>query len=253
MFGWVADRHFLPFVLYLAVVPGIVGHTGGCAACLPACPARLGWPEGCRCREGNCPFVLSSLHVVGCPSYPPADKCALTLALHRFAGFNTLLRYLDPLIISLACNMEPLIGSLLGWGAGVVSAPGAWTYVGGGLVMASTLVVSLASHRREQQAASRQKAAAKVRRILGGSGASGDGLAWGQDTPLMQPGLGAEVANGFGGAHSRSGRVGASGPSAEELAEDGGWGGLWLQLQDEDRDASRGVQELRLLSPPSGV
>lgn len=26
--GWVADAHFLPFVLYLAVGPGIVGHTG---------------------------------------------------------------------------------------------------------------------------------------------------------------------------------------------------------------------------------
>ena len=27
--GWAADLHYLPYVLYLAVVPGIVGHTGG--------------------------------------------------------------------------------------------------------------------------------------------------------------------------------------------------------------------------------
>lgn len=27
--GWAADLHYLPFVAYLAVVPGIVGHTGG--------------------------------------------------------------------------------------------------------------------------------------------------------------------------------------------------------------------------------
>jgi hypothetical protein len=169
----------------------------------------------------------------------------------RLAGFNTLLRYLDPLIISLACNMEPLIGSLLGWAVGVVTAPGAWTYAGGSLVMASTLVVSLASHRREQQAASRQKAAAQVHRILGGSGdSSDDGLAGEGDKPLMQPGRVAEEAIGFGGVQSRSARGEALQPSAEELAEDGGWGGLWLQLQDEDRDASRGVPELRLLPPP---
>ena len=42
------------------------------------------------------------------------------------SGFNTLLRYMDPLIISLACNLEPLIGTLLGWAAGMVAPPGAW-------------------------------------------------------------------------------------------------------------------------------
>jgi drug/metabolite transporter (DMT)-like permease len=28
VFGWVASTHFFPFVLYLGIVPGIVGHTG---------------------------------------------------------------------------------------------------------------------------------------------------------------------------------------------------------------------------------
>lgn len=28
VFGWAADLHYLPYVLYLAAVPGIVGHTG---------------------------------------------------------------------------------------------------------------------------------------------------------------------------------------------------------------------------------
>ncbi|KAL4448195.1 hypothetical protein ABPG75_005414 [Micractinium tetrahymenae] len=92
VFGWVHPS-YLPYMLYLAVVPGIVGHT----------------------------------------------------------GFNTLLKYMDPLVISLCCNLEPLIGSLLGWAAGVVSPPGAMTYVGGALIMASTFVVSYASHVREKQ------------------------------------------------------------------------------------------------------
>jgi hypothetical protein len=36
VFGWLADRHYLPRVLYLAVVPGIVGHTGKRWPVLPA-------------------------------------------------------------------------------------------------------------------------------------------------------------------------------------------------------------------------
>lgn len=91
--GWAASAHYAPLTGYLAVGPGIVGHT----------------------------------------------------------GLNTLLKHLDPLIISLACNLEPLIGSLLGYAAGVVPRPGPWTWAGGGLLMVSTAVVSLASHRREQR------------------------------------------------------------------------------------------------------
>ena len=187
----------------------------------PSCPAlwatRVSAWTGLKCAAGFLPACLRSL--------PPSTllDIASFFALPRLAGFNTLLRYLDPLIISLACNMEPLIGSLLGWAAGVVTAPGAWTYAGGGLVMASTLMVSLASHRREQQAASRQKAAAQVHRILGGS--NGGSLAGEEDRPLMQTGLAAEAANGFGGAQSSSRHDGAPEPPAGELAEDSGWGG----------------------------
>lgn len=29
LLGWAGDMHYLPLVLYLAIGPGIVGHTGG--------------------------------------------------------------------------------------------------------------------------------------------------------------------------------------------------------------------------------
>lgn len=37
VFGWAASPHYLPYVLYLALGPGIVGHTGE--------------PDRCRCAK----------------------------------------------------------------------------------------------------------------------------------------------------------------------------------------------------------
>lgn len=65
-----------------------------------------------------------------------------------------------------ACNLEPLLGSLLGWAVGVVTAPGPWTYVGGVLVLASTATVSIASHQREKRQASKEAASRAIQRIL---------------------------------------------------------------------------------------
>jgi hypothetical protein len=84
------------------------------------------------------PHANATAHSTRHPSPPPPTA----------AGFNTLLRYMPPLIITLGCNMEPLLGSLLGWVAGVMAPPGAWTYGGGVLVMASTVAVTLAAHYR---------------------------------------------------------------------------------------------------------
>ncbi len=91
--GWLTSGRHTPWVLYLALGPGIVGHT----------------------------------------------------------GFNTLLRYLSPLTVALAFQMEPLVGSVIGWAAGVMRPPGALTYVGGALVVGATVWVTVASTRREQQ------------------------------------------------------------------------------------------------------
>ncbi|GIL68446.1 hypothetical protein Vafri_21721 [Volvox africanus] len=92
VFGWLRSGHYAPWVLYLALGPGLVGHT----------------------------------------------------------GFNTLLRYLSPLTVALAFQMEPLIGSVIGWAAGVLQPPGGLTYCGGMLVIAATVWVTLASTARER-------------------------------------------------------------------------------------------------------
>jgi hypothetical protein len=42
-----------------------------------------------------------------------------------------------------------VIGSLMGWAIGVASPPGPLTYVGGSILLAATLLVTVAGHRRE--------------------------------------------------------------------------------------------------------
>lgn len=156
----------------------------------------------------------------------------------RTPGFNTLLRYLNPLVISLACNLEPLIGSLFGCAAGVVSPPGTWTWIGGSLVIASTAVVSLASHRRQQRQASRAAAAAAMQRSLGGGGV--EAAAQGESERMSLP------------------LPGSSGiPGRSDSAAEGSWGRLGLQQQEEgDRFAgSSGLTPMPLPSrsrPPNG-
>lgn len=51
--------------------------------------------------------------------------------------------------VSLAFQLEPLIGSFIGWIAGVSPAPGWATYVGGCMVLAATCVVTYYSSQRE--------------------------------------------------------------------------------------------------------
>ncbi|PRW45144.1 Permeases of the drug metabolite transporter family permease component [Chlorella sorokiniana] len=162
LLGWTADLHYLPYVVYLGVVPGIVGHT----------------------------------------------------------GFNTLLRHLNPLIISLACNLEPLLGSLLGWAVGVVTAPGPWTYVGGALVLASTATVSIASHRREKKQASKAAASRAIQRILSSSS-------------------NAEAAEAGGGGGGDDLRRMFDSAAAEAWREDS-WGPAWAQAKGGEAGASHG-------------
>jgi hypothetical protein len=84
----------------------------------------------------------------------------------RPPGFNLLLKYMNPLVISLACNMEPVLGSLLGWAVGLPVRPSLGTLAGGALIMLCTVFVTVSSHRREQEEAHRAAAAAKIRRIM---------------------------------------------------------------------------------------
>ena len=98
VFGYFASRHWV-WVAYLAVVPGLIGHT----------------------------------------------------------GFNTLLRFFPPLVISMAFPMEPLVGSIIGFALGLTQVPGVLTWIGGAIIMAA-LVYN--TYRESARQAARQKKAA---------------------------------------------------------------------------------------------
>eukprot|EP00882_Tetradesmus_deserticola_P022745 GHRQ01024691.1.p1 GENE.GHRQ01024691.1~~GHRQ01024691.1.p1 ORF type:complete len:425 (+),score=136.30 GHRQ01024691.1:465-1739(+) len=66
-------------------------------------------------------------------------------------GFNTVLRYVSPLAVSLAVQFEPVVGPFLGWATGVSPAPGLYTYIGGSIMMVATIGATVASALRQQQ------------------------------------------------------------------------------------------------------
>ena len=68
-------------------------------------------------------------------------------------GLNGVLKYFPVLFISLAVTTEPAIGTFMGWAAGLVDAPTIWTYLGGTIVLMATVIVTVAMHFREQNAA----------------------------------------------------------------------------------------------------
>ncbi|KAK2080927.1 hypothetical protein QBZ16_000781 [Prototheca wickerhamii] len=63
-------------------------------------------------------------------------------------GFNTLIKHMDALILTLAGSVEPLLGAWIGYALGLVSAPPLLTYIGGFTVITSTVIVSIAGHFR---------------------------------------------------------------------------------------------------------
>jgi len=64
-------------------------------------------------------------------------------------GINASLRWLPTLLISVTLVMEPMIGAVIGWAIGVEEIPGMWTWVGGPLMVAGTVMVTIAVARRE--------------------------------------------------------------------------------------------------------
>lgn len=74
---------------------------------------------------------------------------ALGPGLAGHTGINAVLRWIPPLIISMVLILEPVIGSIIGWAVGVDSIPGAWTLVGGGLMVAGLALVTLDSESDE--------------------------------------------------------------------------------------------------------
>jgi drug/metabolite transporter (DMT)-like permease len=106
IFGYFASSHGW-WVLYLAVVPGLVGHT----------------------------------------------------------GFNTLLRFFSPLVISMAFPFEPLVGSVIGAALGLEKVPGVLTWLGGSMIVCALIYNTYYESRR---AAVRQKKAT-VSQVMAGA------------------------------------------------------------------------------------
>eukprot|EP00892_Ulva_mutabilis_P002405 jgi/Ulvmu1/12165/UM085_0029.1 len=98
VFGYFESRHIW-LVLYLAIGPGLVGHT----------------------------------------------------------GFNALLRFFPPLVITMAVPLESIIGSMLGWVFGVSEIPGVWTWVGG-LIMVGALVACTYAQGRHKASMEKKRA-----------------------------------------------------------------------------------------------
>ena len=91
LFGWLLRSKYFVVVTYLALVPGLIGHT----------------------------------------------------------GYNGVLRFVSPLIVSTSLTFEPLLGSGLGFLSGVADAPGVNTLIGGVLIVMAVLQVIVASATRE--------------------------------------------------------------------------------------------------------
>eukprot|EP00850_Spirogloea_muscicola_P018520 SM000170S02692 [mRNA] locus=s170:200411:203629:- [translate_table: standard] len=62
-------------------------------------------------------------------------------------GLNLILRHVQPLVIAMGITAEPLLGSLMGWAAGLTRPPGWLTTVGGFLIVAATVWVTYAGER----------------------------------------------------------------------------------------------------------
>lgn len=70
---------------------------------------------------------------------------------------------MTPLLVSLAVQLEPLLGPAIGWAVGISAAPGLFTWIGGSIVLLATLGATLATAKRERQ---EEQAAAEDRRLL---------------------------------------------------------------------------------------
>jgi len=115
--GYLRSGHYAPYVVYLAIGPGCVGHT----------------------------------------------------------GINAILRFHAPLVISMALTLEPLIGSVMAWAAGVAGVPGPLTWLGGAVLLGSLLYLSYCESRRTAAAEAKAVAAAATKAAFeGGESGTGD-------------------------------------------------------------------------------
>ena len=146
---------------------------------------------------GSCAPVLQALQCSACPSRPaPAEAAQLHWTSHstcnpscsgrvtacplhvspkaqiRDLAVAPAPQAMSPLVLTLAQTLDPVIGSLLGWGFGLMAAPGLLTYIGGGVLLAATAYVTVAGGQRRK--AEKQEAGKAA--PTPGSGGTADAL-----------------------------------------------------------------------------
>mmetsp|Transcript_32074 Transcript_32074/g.76227 ORF Transcript_32074/g.76227 Transcript_32074/m.76227 type:complete len:412 (-) Transcript_32074:512-1747(-) len=109
-FGWIAS-HYWWKVVYLAAVPGVLGHT----------------------------------------------------------VFNSLLKWMSPLVIGISLMLEPVVGSFMGWAVGVSDAPSVSAWLGGFFMFLATVTVTISSHYRQRRAQAKQDASQALSRVFADS------------------------------------------------------------------------------------
>ncbi|KAN0026788.1 hypothetical protein ACTFIV_007779 [Dictyostelium citrinum] len=81
----------------------------------------------------------------------------LTCYLAVFPGFightgmNAIIKYIEPVVISVTLLLEPPIGSLMGYVVGVEGLPTFFTYIGGPFIIGGCLIVTISSHLRNKK------------------------------------------------------------------------------------------------------
>eukprot|EP01112_Ceratiomyxa_fruticulosa_P003030 TRINITY_DN13439_c0_g2_i1.p2 TRINITY_DN13439_c0_g2~~TRINITY_DN13439_c0_g2_i1.p2 ORF type:complete len:193 (+),score=33.70 TRINITY_DN13439_c0_g2_i1:873-1451(+) len=71
-------------------------------------------------------------------------------------GLNTILKYIDPIVISVLLLLEPPVGAVIGWIAGVSGLPALFTFLGGPLIIAGCLLVILSAYKRTSKEATEE-------------------------------------------------------------------------------------------------
>ena len=66
-------------------------------------------------------------------------------------GLNTVLKYVHPLVVSVAVTLEPVIGSFIGWLFFSDDVPGVWTVLGGPLLIAGIVMVIFAGRGEQSE------------------------------------------------------------------------------------------------------
>ncbi|KAM9971178.1 hypothetical protein ACTFIW_011154 [Dictyostelium discoideum] len=81
----------------------------------------------------------------------------LTCYLAVFPGFightgmNAIIKYIEPVVISVTLLLEPPIGSLMGYVIGVEGLPTFFTFIGGPFIIGGCLLVTISSHLRNKK------------------------------------------------------------------------------------------------------